>query len=73
MTDFQIGDTVWYETGNFTASKAKIVEIGGKGATKTYVVHFLDHSPDQTDGSDANKHHYLNGGIPVSWKKCKKI
>ena len=73
MNNFQIGDTVWYETGFYTASKAKIVGEGGKGVTKTYIVHFIDHSPDQSDGSDANTNHYPNGGIPVSWRKCKAI
>lgn len=73
MNNFNIGDVVWYETGYYTASKARIVDIGGKGATKTYIVHFIDHSPDQSDGSDANRNHYPNGGIGVSWRKCKAI
>ena len=73
MNDFKIGDVIWYETGFHTASKAKVVGIGGRGVTKTYIVHFMDHSPDQSDGSDVNVNHYDNGGIPVSWRKCKSI
>lgn len=73
MNDFKIGDIVWYETGYHTASRAKIVGIGGKGVTKTYIVHFIDHSANQTDGSECNIHHYGNGGIPVSWRKCKPL
>jgi hypothetical protein len=73
MEDFEIGDIVWYETGLFTASKAKIVGVEGHGAVKTYIVHFLDHSPDQSDGSDSNTHHYWSGGIPISARKCKRV
>lgn len=73
MNNFEIGDVIWYETGLYTASKAKIVGVEGHGAIKTYIVHFMDHSPDQSDGSDENKHHYPNGGIGVSWRKCKAI
>lgn len=73
MNDFQVNDIIWYETGFHTASRAKIMSIGGRGATKTYIVHFIDHSPDQSDGSDVNVYHYKNGGIPVSWRKCKAI
>jgi len=73
MNHFNVGDIVWYETGWFTASRARIVGIGGKGATKTYIVHFIDHSPDQEDGSTVNIGHYPNGGISVSWRKCKPL
>ena len=73
MNNFQIGDILWYETGLYTASKARVIHVEGYGATKVYVVHFIDHSPEQSDGSDANTHHYPSGGIGVSWRKCKAI
>lgn len=78
MNNFQIGDVIWYETGFHTASRARIVGITGHGATKTYVVHFMDHSQEQTNGSELNRHfhdapEYINGGIKVSWRKCKPI
>jgi len=73
MNNFQVGDVIWYETGYYTASKARVMEVTGHGATKTYIVHFIDHSPDQTDGSEANTNHYKHGGIGVSWRKCKAL
>jgi len=73
MNNFQEGDIVWYETGLYTASRARVVGVDGQGATKTYIVHFVDHSPEQSDGSDVNTNHYPKGGIPVSWRKCKAI
>lgn len=73
MYDFQVNDIVWYETGLFTASRVRIMSIQGHGAAKTFVVHVIDHSPDQSDGSDVNTHHYWNGGIAVSARKCRPI
>ena len=73
MNNFKEGDIVWYETGYHSACKVKIVGVEGNGATKTYIVHFIDHSPDQTDGSELNRNHYPNGGIPVSYRKCKSL
>jgi hypothetical protein len=73
VNNFEIGDTVWYETGFHTASRARIVGVEGRGATKTYIVHFIDYSSDQDNGSGYNRDHYKDGGIPVSWRKCKAI
>lgn len=65
-----INDIVWYKTGIYSASRVKIVDIKGNGAAKVFVVHFIDHAPDQTSGKEANKFRYPKGGIPVSPKKC---
>lgn len=66
----QINDVVWYKTGIYSASKVKIVDIRGSGAAKIFVVNFIDHAPDQTDGSKENKSRYPTGGIGVSPKSC---
>lgn len=73
MNNFKIGDIVWYETGFYSASRVKIVDINGKGGAKTYIVHFIDRSPDQTNGSEANRKWYKDGGIGVSYRKCKPL
>lgn len=71
MHSFQIGDTIWYETGFHTASRARVVGIDED--TQTYIVHIIDHSPEQTNGSEVNTSRYQDGGIGVSWRKCKPV
>lgn len=69
---FEVGDVVWYKTGNYSASRVKIVGISGSGGALSYIVHFVDHSPEQTDASEANQNRwdFCDGGCPVSAKKC---
>lgn len=69
---FEVGDVVWYITGNFSASRVKIVGITGSGGALSYIVHFVDHAPNQHDGSEANQGRwdFCDGGCPVSAKKC---
>lgn len=69
----KINDIVWYQTGHYSASRVKIVDIKGNGAARVFVVHFLDHAPNQTSGKEANKHRYPTGGIGVKPKLCVPI
>lgn len=67
---FKVGDIVWYRTGNFTASRVRILEVCGNGGAQTYRVHIIDHAPCQSDASDVNTHHWKDGGIQVSYRSC---
>jgi len=69
---FDVGDVVWYKTGIFSASRVKIVGIQGSGGALSYIVHFVDHSPEQSNASDVNvdRWDHCENGCPVSAKKC---
>ena len=58
------GDTVWMQTGIFTASRVLILAKGGQGATRRAWVRVLDRHPEQADTATINQ----GRGLPVSYK-----
>lgn len=67
----QEGHIVWYRTGAFTASRCRVLEVSGQGATLTYRVRFLDRAPSQPDTIDVNPR--IGGGIRVAARKCEPV
>jgi hypothetical protein len=67
MYEPKIGEVVWYRTGNFTASRVRVLDVVGVGATRRAVVYVIDRMPDEIETTQINRYSFpKTGGLPVS-------
>lgn len=60
----QPGDQVWFRTGNFTASLAKVLSKSGNGATRCLWLDVIHRAPGQPSTATLNQ----GKGLPVSYR-----
>jgi hypothetical protein len=63
------GDLLWYKTGNFTASRVKVLSTDGVGATSRVWVDVIDQMRTQPRTTGLNR----GKGLPVSYRMLTRI